>query len=381
MQPTDFSQSQRSNVRRAPTGYWAFIPPALPPAITFDTRLVSALSDADRALGRLAGLGSSLPNPYLLITPFLRREAVLSSRIEGTHATLSEVVLFEATQGIRSEVADVQEVVNYVRALEAGIAPGQPLPLSLRLIRELHGILMTGVRGQERTPGEFRTSQNWIGPPGVTLTDATYVPPVVDEMCQCLDQLERYLHADSNLPPLLRLALIHYQFEAVHPFLDGNGRVGRLLVSLLLQHWKLLPEPLLYLSAFFERHREDYYSLLLDVSRNGHWNEWMTFFLTGVSEQAQDAISRSGRLLALREEYRTRLQTARSSSLPLRLVDELMMRPAITVGGAQTALSVTWRSAQLNVERLVEAKVVEEVTKQARNRVYLAREIVSILEG
>ncbi len=381
MEPTDFAQDRRTNVRRAPSGYWTFIPPALPPSIAFDTELVGALSEADRALGRLAGLGSSLPNPYLLITPFLRREAVLSSRIEGTHATLSEVVVFEATQGVRAEAADVQEVVNYVRALEAGIAPEQPLPLSLRLIRELHEILMSGVRGQERTPGEFRTSQNWIGPPGVTLAEATYVPPAVDDMWRCLDELERYLHADSNLPPLVRLALTHYQFEAVHPFLDGNGRVGRLLVSLLLQHWNLLPEPLLYLSAFFERRRNDYYALLRDVSRNAGWNAWMAFFLTGVSEQAHDAVRRSGRLLALREEYRSRLQTARSSSLPLRLVDELMMRPAITVGGARAALGVTWRSAQLNVERLVDARVVEEVTGQPRNRVYLAREIVSVLEG
>jgi len=349
--------------------------------LAFDATLVSALSDGDRALGRLAGVGSSLPNPYLLITPFLRREAVLSSRIEGTQATLSELVLFEAAAGIRPPTGDVREVANYVQALEAGIAPDQQLPLSLRLIRDLHRILMTDVRGQERTSGEFRTSQNWIGPSGALINSATYVPPPPAEMWQSLDRLERYLHEPPDLPPLVRLALIHYQFEAIHPFLDGNGRVGRLLVSLLLHHWQVLPQPLLYLSAFFERHRNDYYRLLFEVSTNGAWSPWIEFFARAVSDQSNDALTRSARLLELREGYRARFMAARSSSLPLRLVDELFMRPAITIGAAQSALDVTWRSAQLNVEKLIQARIVEEVTGQPRNRVYLAREIISILEA
>ncbi|MEO6349069.1 MAG: Fic family protein [Candidatus Limnocylindrales bacterium] len=380
MQPIDFAPSQRVHVRRVPSGYWAFIPPPLPPILEFDASLVTTLSEADRALGRLAGVGSSLPNPYLLITPFLRREAVLSSRIEGTQATLSELVLFEAIPGARAGTNDLREVANHVEALETGIAPDQPLPLSLRLIRDLHGVLMTGVRGQERTPGEFRTSQNWIGPPGAVINNSTFVPPPPDEMLQALDRLERYLHASPDLPPIMRLALIHYQFEAIHPFLDGNGRVGRLLMSLLLHHWQLLPQPLLYLSAFFERHRNDYYRLLLEVSTKGAWQPWISFFATAVADQATDVLARSGRLLDLREEYRARLVGARTSSLPLRLVDVLFMRPAITIGGAQEALGVTWRSAQLNVEKLVQAQIVEEVTRQPRNRVYLAREIVGLLE-
>lgn len=381
MEPTDFAPSQRPNVRRAPTGYWAFVPPSLPPVLEFDASLVTALSDGDRALGRLAGVGSSLPNPYLLITPFVRREAVLSSRIEGTQATLSELVLFEAAAGGRAATGDVHEVANYVRALEAGIAPDQSLPLSLRLIRDLHRILMTDVRGQERTPGEFRTSQNWIGPSGALINNATFVPPPPDEMWQSLDRLERYLHEPRILPPLVRLALIHYQFEAIHPFLDGNGRVGRLLVSLLLHHWQVLPQPLLYLSAFFESRRNDYYRLLFEVSTKGAWSPWIEFFARGVADQSTDALTRSGRLLDLRESYRARLMAARSSSLPLRLVDELFMRPAITIGAAQSALGVTWRSAQMNVEKLVRAGIVEEVTRQPRNRVYLAREIVDILDA
>jgi Fic family protein len=364
-----------------PSGYWAFQPPPLPPDLSFDAKLVRDISDADRALGRLAGVGSSLPNPYLLITPFLRREAVLSSRIEGTQATLSELVIFEAAVGNRPESADLREVANYVAALESGISPQQPLPLSLRLIRDLHRVLMQGVRGQERTPGEFRTSQNWIGPPGALLDTATFVPPAPSDMMAALDALEHYLYRDDSLPPIIRLAIIHYQFEAIHPFLDGNGRVGRLLMSLLLHHWQLLPQPLLYLSAYFERNRNDYYQLLLNVSTTGAWEPWIRFFAAAIADQAVDALTRSGHLLNLRENYRTRLLAARASALPLRLVDELFMRPAITIGAAQLSLGVTWRAAQLNVEKLVAAGIVQEVTGQARNRVYLAREIVSLLEA
>lgn len=381
MKPEDFTPGQRPHVRRARTRYWAFMPPPLPPVVEFDAPLVAQLSEGDRALGRLAGVGSSLPNPYLLITPFLRREAVLSSRIEGTQATLSELVLFELAATTTPAAGDVREVANYVSALEFGISPEQQLPLSLRLIRDLHRILMTNVRGQERTPGEFRTSQNWIGPPGALIDGATFVPPPPEEMWQALDALERYLHAGDPLPPLVRLAAIHYQFEAIHPFLDGNGRVGRLLVSLLLHHWQLLPQPLLYLSAFFEGHRNDYYRLLLEVSTTGRWNEWISFFAQAVADQATDALTRSSQLLDLREGYRARLQSARASALPLRLVDELFMRPAITVALAQQALGVTWRAAQLNVDKLVAAGILAEVTGHARNRVYLAGEIVSLLEA
>jgi Fic family protein len=379
VQPTDFSAAQRENVRRAPTGYWAFVPPPLPPQLTFEAGLVRALSEADRALGRLAGVGSSLPNPYLLITPFLRREAVLSSRIEGTQATLSELVLFEATG--EELPFDVREVANYVRALETAISPDQPLPLSLRLIRDLHRVLMTGVRGQEQTPGEFRTSQNWIGAAGALIDNATFVPPPVDAMWQSLDALERHLHQDSQLPPIVRLALIHYQFEAIHPFLDGNGRVGRLLISLLLDRWELLPQPLLYLSSYFERHRSDYYRLLLEVSTRGAWETWITFFAAGVAEQATDALTRSGQLLELREAYRQRVVGPRASTLAMTLIDRLFMHPAMTVGSAREVLSVTWRSAQKNVEKLVDAGILHEITGRARHRIYLAREIVGMLEG
>lgn len=215
-------------------GFLAYVPCPLEPDIHLDLELVSILSEADRGLGELAGVARTLPNPHLLIGPFVRREAVLSSRIEGTQASLSDLFFFEASNMRLKNVPDVREVSNYVKALEHGLARVSELPLSLRLIREMHEQLMAGVRGEHQTPGQFRRSQNWIGPPGCTLMDATYVPPPVEEMKETLDAFEKYLHAPSRLPPLIRLAAIHYQFEAIHPFLDGNGRIGRLLVTLLL---------------------------------------------------------------------------------------------------------------------------------------------------
>ena len=276
MQPADFGPDAAGRVVRAPEGYWAFVPAPLPPALEPSWDLFSRLSDADRALSELAGRAANLPNPHLLIAPFLRREAVLSSRIEGTQASLSDLFFFEAgspsaRSATRRVPDDVQEVANYVRALEYGLKRTATLPISLRLIREIHGRLMKGVRGNHLMPGEFRRTPNWIGPAGCTLMDATYVPPPVPAMHAALDRFEKYLHQKPTLPPLVRLALVHYQFEAIHPFVDGNGRVGRLLIPLLLCHERLLPQPLLYLSAYFERHRTEYYRHLLTVSQTGSW--------------------------------------------------------------------------------------------------------------
>ncbi len=271
MELADFAADQAGRLITAPQGYWAFVPNPLPPSVNLTWDLVGKISEADRALSELAGVARTLPNPHLLIGPFIRREAVLSSRIEGTQASLSDLFFFEASGTIDPQTPDVREVSNYVKALEHGLARLKKLPVSLRLIREMHEQLMGGARGDHLTPGEFRRSQNWIGPPGCTLMDAVYVPPPEDEMTEALDHLEKYLHSASSLPPLVRLALIHYQFEAIHPFLDGNGRIGRLLLTLLLCAEGLLPHPLLYLSAYFERHRQEYYRLLLAVSQSGHW--------------------------------------------------------------------------------------------------------------
>ncbi len=354
------------------------MPAPLPPDLAFEEELVSTLSLADRLLGSLAGAGVWLPNPHLLIGPFMRREAVLSSRIEGTEAGVAELVLFEASPKA-AKAPDVREVANYVRALELAVSPDRQLPLSLRLIRDLHRELMTGVRGDHLTPGEFRRSQNWIGPPGCLLNDATFVPPPVDKMKDCLDAFEKHLHGSSELPPLVRLALIHYQFEAIHPFLDGNGRVGRLLISLLLHEWGLLPQPLLYLSAFFERRRQEYYERLLAVSQKGAWVGWLLFFLEGVAEQSADGTERALRLVALRERYRGRLQTARAFALPLLLVDHLFGLPAIDIAGAARLLGVSRRAASLIVEKLVEAGILLEVTGKERNRIFMAPEILELV--
>ncbi|NUQ37778.1 MAG: Fic family protein [Caldilineales bacterium] len=358
---------------------WAYVPDPLPPRIDWGSTLLTVLSAADRALGRLAGIGLNLPNPHLLIGPFMRREAVLSSRIEGTQASLSDLVLFEAVPEAEPRVADVREVYNYVRALEYGLSRLSTLPMSLRLVREMHRLLMQDVRGNSANPGEFRTVQNWIGPPGGSISHATYVPPPPNELVPALNAFESYLHTKSELPPLVRLAMVHYQFEAIHPFLDGNGRIGRLLISLLLIDWGLLPLPLLYLSAYFERRRQQYYELLLAVSERGAWREWLLFFLRGVTEQAQDASIKAKGLQDLHEDWRKRLAVLGRSNLPLRLTDHLFARPVITIPQAQQVLKVTYLSAQRAIERLVEAGVLTQLGESSYGRTYVAGEILSII--
>lgn len=357
------------------------MPNPLPPPLELTWDLVLENSQADRALSELAGVARTLPNPHLLISPFIRREAVLSSRIEGTQASLSDLLFFEASGEKELYSPDVVEVSNYVKALEYGLKRLEKLPVSLRLTREIHAQLLEGVRGEHLTPGEFRRSQNWIGPPGCTLMEATFVPPPEEEMKEALDFLEKFLHTPAELPPLIRLALIHYQFEAIHPFLDGNGRVGRLLLTLLLCAERLLPQPLLYLSAYFEQNRQRYYDSLLAVSQGGAWSEWVTFFLRGVAQQSSDAIRRSNRLLDLWKEYRQKLQSPRSSALTLLLLDQMFSYPAITVAGAAKRLHVTHRSAQLNIEKLVRTGILREETGRRRNRIFVAPEIIKIIEA
>jgi Fic family protein len=361
---------------------WAFVPNSLPPRLESTWELAERISDADRALGELAGVTRTIPNPHLLIGPFIRREAVLSSRIEGTQATLTELFSAEAAARREGPSAGVQEVMNYVTALEYGLQRLKQLPVSLRLIRELHERLMKNARGESLTPGEFRGAQNFIGPPGCKLENATYVPPPVPEMKEALDRFEKYLHEERRkLPPLVRLSLIHYQFEAIHPFWDGNGRVGRLLITLLLCSEGLLPQPLLYLSAYFERNRREYYRLLLDVSQSGNWTDWVRFFLNGVSEEARDAVARSNQLLALRQEYRKKLQTQKAPGRALELMEMLFVEPVVTVPGAKQRLNVTTPSAQQNVDKLVRAGIIREVTGKRRYRIFVAQKIMQIVEA
>jgi Fic family protein len=380
MQPIDFQGRQSELLLKTPQGYWAFLPPPLPPPLPISWEMAKQISEADRALGELAGMARNLPNPHLLIRPFMQREAVLSSRIEGTQASLSDLFYFEASGTVASGAQDVQEVANYINALEYGLNRIQNFPLSLRLIREIHQMLLDKVRGQNLSPGEFRTTQNWIGPAGCTLMDAFFVPPPPIDMIEALDAFEKYLHSTSSLSSLVRLALIHYQFEAIHPFLDGNGRIGRLLLSLIFCHEGLLPKPLLYLSAFFEKNRDEYYRNLLYVSQTGIWDPWITFFLKGVSTQAVDAVKRSDRLLLLWNEHRDQVQSARSSALLLRLVDNLFTYPAITTSIASRKLGVTPKSAQKIIDRLIEEGILSEVTGNKRNRLYVAKKIIETLE-
>jgi len=373
-----FKNSPSGKLVRAAGRYWAFVPTPLPPSLEWDAALVSQISRADLALGTLSGLGETLPNPHLLIYPFIRREAVLSSRIEGTQSSLSDLLLFEATQVEKQR--DVKEVQNYVRAIEYGLKRLNELPLSLRFIRELHGILMEGVRGERATPGEFRRSQNWIGAPGATLSEATFVPPPVPEMQECLGQLEKFLHSDTRLPPIVQAAMVHYQFETIHPFLDGNGRIGRLLITLLLCERGILTKPLLYLSAFFERHRREYYERLLQVSQKGSWGQWIQFFLQAVVNQSSDAVQRSRRLLDLHQDYH---RTSLEKHLPPttgQLIELIFIRPILNPRIAQELLGITFPTAQKAIRVLENEGILVEITGGKRNKTYAAEEILKILE-
>ena len=367
--------------------YSAFIPNPLPPRVELDADTLLLLSQADQSLGQLAGIGHFVKNSTLLVKPLVRREAVLSSQIEGTQSGLDDLYryeagqLFPAREGSASS-EDAHEVLNYVIALEYGVHRLESLPVSTRLIRELHRHLMKGVRGEQATPGELRTTQNWIGPAGCTLNEATYVPPPVEAMMEALGDVERYIHASPEYPQLIRLALVHYQFEAIHPFVDGNGRVGRLLLALLAVQWNLLPSPLLYLSAYFERKRDTYYRLLLGVSTRGEWIDWIRFFLSAVTDESHDTMSRLHALQGLADSWHVQLESQpRTSALTLRLADSLMEQPFVTVPAAARLLGVTYRTAQLHVDRLQREGILKPRDARHYGKVYEASDILRVLNA
>ena len=379
--PADFHAPDAGRVVRLPQGYAAFIPAPLPPVISYDHDLVRGLSRADAALGELSGLGRLLPNPHLLIAPYVRREAVLSSRIEGTRTSLSDLLLDEvdAGGGVRTvaDQADRLEVRNYVSALEYGVQRLKTLPLSLRLVREIHERLMRGVRGGHVTPGEFRRSQNWIGPPGSTPATAPYVPPPPAQMGDLLADWERFLHVRGDMPDLVQCAVMHEQSEAIHPFLDGNGRVGRLLITLFLVDRERLAQPLLYLSDYLEAHRQDYYDLLQRVRTHGDWPAWLRFFFAGVEATATDATRQTQELIDLREAYRGKLA---DKPRALALLDALLVNPYLTAGRAAEVLGVSAPTARAAIVVLVEAGLLEEVSGRIWRRIYLARPILSAID-
>ncbi len=356
----------------------AFVPAPLPPKLEWTQDILHAASEANLILGRLAGLGARMRNPHLLLRPFMRREAVLSSRIEGTQATLGELLADEAGVAVDRAPDDLKEVRNYVLALEKGASLLEQLPLSLRLVRELHRVLMKGVRGDSAAPGEFRRIQNWVGPRGATVATARFVPPPPNDVPGCLGAWEKYMH-ERDLPPLLQAALLHYQFEAIHPFIDGNGRVGRLMIVLFLMERGVLPSPLLYLSAFFEASRGDYYDLLTGVTERDDWRSWILYFLAGVTEQSKDALGRVERIEALREKWRQRL-ASRQTKTVMALVDRLTANPFITVGGAAKDLKIAFTTAQRQIDWLVRHRIVTQREDVRRGRVYVAQELLDILD-
>jgi Fic family protein len=361
-------------------GALAFVPDPLPRHLDLQLATIRLLAEAENAIGRLGGTAGRLVNPYLVGSPLLHREAILSSRIEGTITTPEQLVALEAAGGeVRAPDPEAREVLNYIRAMEHGVRRLQDLPVCLRLLREVHEVLLTGVRGDRERPGEFRTGQNWIGRRGDSIHEARFVPPPVPEMLAALDDFERALNEPGELPLLVRLALLHYQFEAIHPFRDGNGRVGRLLVALLLVSSGRLREPLLYLSAHFERHRDAYMDLLLRVSQTGDWTAWLDFCLRGVLESAREAVDQAEGLVALRERYHAMFLRARSSGLLQRLVDELFRTPAMSIGRAAGVLGVTPAAAAANVQKLVAAGILVEHTGRRRDRLFVAPDILAFM--
>lgn len=379
MNPKAFTSREAGRVFKTPQGFGAFIPSALPPKLSYNAELAVSLSRADAALSELAGAGRLLPNPHLLIEPLMRQEAVLSSRIEGTRASLSDVLEAEALDASASkQTADVHEVRNYIGAMTHGLDRLSSLPLSLRLVRELHEHLMRHVRGHDKTPGEFRRSQNWIGPQGSTPETAPYVPPPVEEMTECLGNWELFLHRRGEMPDLIQCAIMHEQFEAIHPFLDGNGRVGRLLITLFLIERERLTQPLLYLSVFIEANRQDYYDLLQRVRTHGDWLSWLKWFLRGVELTARDAAARAEKLMAMREEYRGRLAHKATAT---RLLDKLFVNPYVGLRRARQALDCTSPTALKAISEIEQQGILQEVTGSRRNRLYLARDILNVLQA
>ena len=366
------TSSRAGRMVQQPNGFRAFIPNPLPPlpAIDLTGNVQALLSQADHALGLLEGAARMLPNPELFVFMYIRKEAVLSSQIEGTQSSLQDVLAAEAKLFDPNAPSDVGEVVNYVRAMQHGIARLGQLPISVRLIQEIHAELMQGVRGGNLTPGELRRSQNWIGPAGCGIRNASFVPPPPHEMLQAMSELELFLNSPSSLPLLVQIAIAHVQFETIHPFLDGNGRVGRLLITFLLMNRGLLTQPVLYLSHHFKRHRSAYYEHLQMVRTRGDWEGWVEFFLQGVIDVSREAALTAKAILAMREEYRSKIADTmgRGAGSAHRVMEKLFDQPIVAVATVREWLDITPAGANSVVNRLVEIGLLTEITGYARNR-------------
>lgn len=379
MRPDAFTSKARGEVRKTLAGYWAYFPSKVPQHLPLSTEVVKLLDEATGAVHRLGGVGRLIPNPHLLIGPHLRLEAVLSSRIEGTKTDVGQLLLFEAGQAPLGDDGDAAEVSNYILAMEHGLNRIRGgFPVSIRLLREMHEQLLRGVRGQQRRPGELRSSPVWIG--GSTLEDAVFVPPPPDEMQVALSDLERFLH-DQELPLLIQLAIAHYQFEVIHPFLEGNGRIGRLLIPLMLVLRNALPQPLLYLSAYFEQHRSEYYDHLLITSQKGDLMPWLAFFLRGVRRQARDSEDRTVRLVELQHQLRSELLDEGRPNSVIRLAEQLFSIPVVTAARVEAMIGVTRPTAHAAIDALVGRGDLVETTGRERGRVYRAPAIFEAVYG
>jgi Fic family protein len=374
-----FSSLAPGSLVRISEGGHAFVPALLPPSekvVTDD--IVLGLEEATTELGRLDGLAANLPDPELLLGPFLRREAVLSSRIEGTQTTYSDLVLFEAEAD--APKSDTREVWDYTQALKYGVRRLQDIPIGRQLILEVHAKLMASTDKKNTLAGQFRDRQVYIAPSGLSITDARYVPPPAYEIAGLFANLADYLEHPDKIPLLVRLAITHYQFEAIHPFLDGNGRLGRLLIVMMLCKERRLAAPMLYLSAYFERRRAQYNDLMLNVSQNAEWEPWVLFFLQGVATQARDAIKRTKQLHTLRDSYRSRFKTARTPTSVLTIVDYLFQTPVVTIPRAKKLLGFSWQAASENVQKLVDANILRRLDLSSRIQYFVAPEIIEILD-
>lgn len=365
-----------------PDGYKSFIPEELPPdpPLEYDDELHLLLSKADRNLARLDGITSVLPDPDLFIAMYVKKEALLSSQIEGTQASFEGVLEFEADLVPKEDINEIKEVVNYISALDYGIKRLSETPMSLELIKEIHKILLAGTRGDELTSGEFKTCQNYIGAPGMSIKQAIFVPPTPNITIPAMEALERFLLEKDNIPVLVKIGLIHAQFETIHPFLDGNGRMGRLLITFYLVWKEILSKPLLYLSFYLKNYRSDYYDLLMKVRTEGAWEDWLKFFLKGVSDTSQEAVDTAREIIQLKEEITKRLYEHSVSSIhAIRLIDMLFETPIISNKNVVEELNVTAVTANKLVIKFEEIGILTEITGKKRYKKYLFEEYVDII--
>lgn len=361
-------------------GYRAFIPKNLPPEpdIEYDDELLSLLSKADRNLARLDGIITVLPNPDLFIAMYVKKEALLSSQIEGTQVSLEGVLEFESDLKPKEDINEIKEVVNYIKALNYGIERLNDLPICLRLIKEIHRVLLEETRGANRNPGEFRIRQNYIAPPGATINEAIFVPPPPNMVITVMEELEKFFYSNS-IPPLVKIALIHAQFETIHPFLDGNGRIGRLLITFYLFWKKILSKPLLYLSYYLKKNRAEYYDLLMKVRMDGDWESWIKFFLKGVSETSEGAANTVREIIKLKEDLRTKLYEKAASVSAIKLLDILFDKPMISIKEVSERLNISKVAANSLIKLFVGLDILREVTGKERYKRYIFSNFVEII--